>query len=72
MTLQVGHRIVLRDGREWSVLGINKKHRLVRLGDRFDRPKELRVVAFSEVREIVGWDSGDGSTVPIGEDYAEA
>lgn len=68
VTLQVGHRVVLRDGGEWSILSVNRKHRLVRLGDRLYRPQELRVVSFAEIFEIAGWDRGDGTTSPIGEE----
>ncbi len=67
MTLQVGHRIILRDGKEWSVLDIDRRRRLVRLGDQFDHPRELRVVSYAAVREIAGWDRGDGRMEPIGD-----
>ncbi len=65
MTLKVGHRIILRDGCEWSVLAIDARRRIVRLGDQFDRPRQLRVIAFAEVREVAGWDRGDGTLEPL-------
>lgn len=68
MTLQVGHRIILRDGKEWSVLDIDQRRRIVRLGDQFDHPRVLRVVGYAAVREIAGWDRGDGSVVPFEEE----
>jgi len=71
VTLQVGHRVVLRDGGEWSVLSVNLKHRLVRLGDRLYRPRELRVVSFAEILEIAGWDRGDGTTERIDDEDRE-
>ncbi len=71
MTLQVGHRIVLRDGGEWSVLSVNATRRLVRLGDRLYRPQELRVVSFAEILEIAGWDRGDGTTERIDDEDEE-
>ncbi|NPV80726.1 MAG: hypothetical protein HPY52_10700 [Firmicutes bacterium] len=67
MSICTGHRVILRDGTEWSILDIDWKHKLVRLGDRLKRPRELRAVAFREIREIAGWDAGDG-IIPIEEE----
>lgn len=56
MSIRIGHKIALRDGSEWSILDIDWKNHLVRLGDNFRKPKRLRAVAFREIREILGWD----------------
>lgn len=68
MTIKTGHRIRLRDGTDWTIISINRKHRIVRLGTRLDRPQEIIAVAFQEIMEIIGIDPGNGSVVEIEED----
>lgn len=71
MSLRTGHRIALRDGTQWSVLDVDWKHRLVRLGDNVERPHRLKAVSFREVREILGWDDGKSGIHPIHEDEGD-
>jgi hypothetical protein len=68
MTIKTGHRIRLRDGTDWTILSINRQHRIVRLGTRLERPQEIIAVGFAEIMEIVGTDPGDGSVAEIEED----